>query len=49
MKLKKKKFAVFSEKIFRKFNKKLKYDLQKYKGMVYNLNGYTENNTFKDK
>ena len=39
----------FSKKIIRKFNKKLKFDLQKYKGMVYNLNGYKENNTFEDK
>lgn len=38
----------FSKKIIRKFNKKLKFDLQKYKGMVYNLNGYKENNTFED-
>ncbi len=43
------KTASFSKKIIRKFNKKLKFDLQKYKGMVYNLNGYIENNTFKDK
>ena len=40
------KSASFSKKIIRKFNKKLKFDLQKYKGMVYNLNGYKENNTF---
>ncbi len=46
---KKKRFVTFSEKIIRKFNKKLKFDLQKHKGMVYNLNGYIENNTFKDK
>lgn len=42
------KSASFSKKIIRKFNKKLKYDLQKYTGMVYNLNGYKENNEFKD-
>ena len=42
------KSASFSKKIIRKFNKKLKFDLQKYKGMVYNLNGYKENNTFED-
>lgn len=40
------KSASFSKKIIRKFNKKLKFDLQKYKGMVYNLNEYKENNTF---
>ena len=42
------KSASFSKKIIRKFNKKLKFDLQKYTGMVYNLNGYKENNEFKD-
>ncbi|MBR3780276.1 MAG: spore cortex biosynthesis protein YabQ [Clostridia bacterium] len=38
-----KKIALFSRKIIRKFKKKAKYDLQKHKGMVYNLNGYIEN------
>ncbi len=39
----------FSKKIIRKFNKKLNFDLQKYASMVYNLNGYTKNNSYKDK
>lgn len=42
------KFFKFSEKIIRKFYKKAKFDLQKHRGMVYNLNGYIENNNFKD-
>ncbi len=42
-------FVSFPQKIMRKIKKKAKYDLQKYTSMVYNLNGYTENNTFKDK
>lgn len=49
LKRKSKKIASFSKKIIRKFNKKAKFDLQKHRGMVYNLNGYIENNTFKDK
>ncbi|MBQ8762599.1 MAG: spore cortex biosynthesis protein YabQ [Clostridia bacterium] len=43
-----KKFFLFSKKIIRKFYKKAKFDLQKHRSMVYNLNGYIENNTFKD-
>ncbi len=46
IKRKNRKFVVFSKKILRKFNKKLKFHLQKHKGMVYNFNGYIENNTF---
>ncbi len=42
------KINTFSKKILRKFNKKVKFDLQKHRSMVYNLNGYIENNTFKD-
>ncbi len=42
------KSASFFQKIIRKFNKKLKFDLQKHRSMVYNLNGYKENNNFKD-
>lgn len=49
VKLKKKKIIGFFKKILKIFNKKIKFDLKKYKGMVYNLNGYIENNTFKDK
>ena len=42
--------TLFLKKIIRKFKKKAKYDLQKHRGMVYNLNGYIENNIFdKDK
>ena len=44
-----KKLISFFKKIIKKFNKKLKIDLQKQGSMVYNRNGYIENNTFKDK
>ena len=43
-----KKIFSFSKKIIRKFNKKAKFDLQKHRSMVYNLNCYIENNIFKD-
>ncbi len=49
LKRKTKKLFSFFKKTIKKFNKKLKFDLQKHRGMVYNLNGYIENNTFKDK
>lgn len=49
VKRKMKKIVGFFKKIIKKFDKKIKFDLKKYKGMVYNLNGYIENNTFKDK
>ncbi len=42
------KIFLFYKKITRKFYKKAKFDLQKHRGMVYNLNGYIENNIFKD-
>ena len=40
---------LFIKKIIREFYKKLNFDLQKYASMVYNLNGYTKNNSNKDK
>ena len=43
-----KKIFSFSKKTIKKFNKKAKFDLQKHRSMVYNLNGYIENNIFKD-
>ena len=48
MKRKLRKFVLFFKKIIRKFKKKAKYDLQKHKGMVYNLNDHIEN-TISDK
>lgn len=48
LKRQKKKIVGFFRKIIKKFYKKMKYDLKKYNGMVYNRNGYIENNTFKD-
>ena len=39
---------VYFQKIIKKVNKKSKFNLQKYKGMVYNLNGYKENNKSKE-
>ncbi len=39
----------FFKKIIRKSDKKTKFNLQKHKGMVYNLYGYTKNNVFKIK
>ena len=34
------KSGAFGKKIIRKFDKKAKFNLQKYKGIVYNLNSY---------
>lgn len=48
MKRKLRKFVLFFKKIIRKFKKKAKYDLQKHKGMVYNLNDHI-GNTISDK
>ncbi|MBO5230802.1 MAG: spore cortex biosynthesis protein YabQ [Clostridia bacterium] len=42
-------FANFNKKIIRKNDKKAKYILQKYKGIVYNLIGYTENIVLKNR
>lgn len=38
------KFILFGKKIIRKNNKKVKFNLQKHSGMVYNLNSYIKNN-----
>ncbi len=43
------KFEDFCKKIIRKSDKKLKFNLQKYIGIVYNLLGYTEKCKFKIK
>ncbi len=47
LKRKNKKCVVFFKKIIKKFNKKSKFNLQKYKCLVYNLIGYKENINFK--
>ena len=39
-----KKIALFFKKIIRKNNKKVKFNLQKHRGMVYNLYSYIKNN-----
>lgn len=43
------KIEEFCKKNIRKSNKKLKFNLQKHKGIVYNLIGYTEKNIFEKK
>ncbi len=47
LKRKNKKCVCFFKKIIKKLIKKSKFNLQKYKGLVYNLNGYKENINFK--
>ncbi len=42
-------FGDFNKKLIRKNDKKAKYILQKYKGIVYNLIGYTENIVLKNR
>ena len=48
LKRKNKKYVSFFKKIIKKFNKNSKFNLQKYKGLVYNLIGYKENTFFKE-
>lgn len=43
------KFEDFCKKNIRKSDKKLKFDLQKYRGIVYNLLGYKEKTNFNKK
>lgn len=43
------KIALFFKKIIRKNNKKVKFNLQKHRGMVYNLYSYIKNNKLSKK
>jgi hypothetical protein len=43
------KITLFGKKIVRKTDKKVKFNLQKHRGMVYNLNSYIKNKEIRNK